>query len=728
MCNRLLLAAAVGFGSLLLAGCSQTPCDRASKFDLKTKAGDCQLSTTGTVLGPKATCDSAMDACSDADRKVLDGVVGCFEALPVCSSADNLGWLAQSMGCYAPAQNLTEGCRRALFGDVIPGQDGGDAGVVDAGFPPDEADAGALDLFVTADETQIALAWTQSQPGAVSHWDLTSFTAADVREATVELPGSESFLTQDAGPGVKRLFYVLGLNAEGKVVYGEVDAGTPEPVDSGTAMCAGALDCPADMVCNLGTCQQLACQTPDVCPGGYLCGGTSHVCERQYGFNDGGTPDAGTPDAGHVVSASAPFVSELVEVSTGAPSWSSDRVTSAFAGKNPDVAAADTARQFVILDQESQVFGYWTEDRGRTWHSVPIDPIGQRPKVAYDPQSKTLFACYNAAGGIRVRRSLDFGKTWGTEAYDLANLSPDDGGLPPLISDCDIAVWQNGTAIVVGLEGDAIKMWAVTRDLNTVLGPDTIYDGAGTTYTNPTEVALATLPSESIIHVAFSGRRLVGGVMDTDVMGMYRGPGSTAFVGPKPLHNPNAYSQSAPAVAVDPVTKRGIAAFVSKEGPNSLETVYVSMWNPQLQQWASGTDLNVFALNKQSSAYVVMPDRVPGDDWVARSPSAAVTRNGRITIAYAAGKVVGSAPVLTQYSVGFDFEKFSELAINAKGWFTGPATQAPDATRVLRAGAREVAGPVLTADPQISTYSVFIEGVGANGDTANRPVTLSNPR
>jgi len=112
------------------------------------------------------------------------------------------------------------------------------------------------------------------------------------------------------------------------------------------------------MVCNLGSCQTQSCTNSNTCPGGYLCDTTTGAnrCVRIFGL-DAGTFDAGSSsDAG--VDRPLPFLSEKVSATTGAPGFSSEMFVSPFVARNPDIVAVDSARQFVAMEQESQLFGH----------------------------------------------------------------------------------------------------------------------------------------------------------------------------------------------------------------------------------------------------------------------------------------------------------------------------------------------------------------------------------
>ncbi|MBX5482975.1 MAG: hypothetical protein IRZ16_14210 [Myxococcaceae bacterium] len=723
--------AAVGLGAVFLSACGSNVCDTSEAFDPSSKVGDCSVEVPARVLGSKSSCNGALGSCSDADKKILEGIMSCWDALPVCASGDQAAWVDQSNGCYDGAANLSESCRNAFFGDGIPGgqEDGGtDAGVIDAGPQPDTDGGGALDLVLTANESSIAMAWVKSQEGVVDHWEVHPLNAADIAEpvATVT-PGEKLFYEEAVSAGVKKKYFVVGFNAAGEVATGsfpmeEMDAGT----DAG--MCNGPLDCPPEQVCNLGACQELPCTDSNVCPGGYVCDlQTDHRCERIFGFGDGGV-DGGTSDAGVQDKTPRPFISELGQISTPqTAAYSADRVVSAFPSLNVDLEAVDTARQFMILEQEGQIFGYFTEDRGKTWRTIPVDPIGTHPKVVYEPQSRTMFACYNAFGGVRVRSSSDFGKTWKPAALDLVNPPSDDGGIGDAIQGCAMAPWQEGQILLTAVDGDRVVLWTVNKDLTlTMPDPEVVFTSTESQFA-PKELDLATLPSDFIVHVLFTFSRPTTTSPDTEIADYYRDPGTGGFVY-KPVHNQNGFDQSQPTVVVDPVTKRAVAAFTSNEstGGPKRDTIYLSFWTPS-KVWATGSDLNIFAKNSLGTEYVNFPERKPGEDWIARSPSLAASKDGKIVLAFAAGEMVSTQPSLQVWSIPFSFDAQNVIIPAIKGYYAADASLVSP-TRVVKPASQDTGGPVIAADEQISFYYGFVEGVGAMGDVANRPVIVSFPK
>ncbi len=738
---RLLLAAVAAVGAIGLGGCGSTVCDRNETFDPTSKAGDCSGALPGRVLGTKNACSNALSSCSDADKTALDELMGCWENLPVCSQADQANWKSQSDGCYGKVANLSEACKNAFFGsEPIPGSDGGTDGLdggVDAGIQPDTTDAGALDLIAVADDERVALAWTSSQPGPVVKWQVNGYSAADVPlEPTFVTPPSTMNYSASVGAGTKMKYFVVGMDGMDQLVSGVPDAGTPDAgMGDGGMQCTSNFQCPIDGICDIatGACESLSCTDSNVCPAGYLCGGASKVCERQALMEDGGI-DAGTTEE-QVGEQPKPFVSELVEVTTAPATFSAERFISVFAAKNIDGVAIDSARQFAVMEQEGQIYGHVTQNRGETFKLSPLDPSGSRPKAAYEPQSGTVFLCYNALGGVRVRASSDFGKTF-PGALDLKNEDPLDGGAVLPIQDCDIAPWQNGTALVTALEGDTVKLWTVTRDLTVQGDVETVFTSSSQWFA-PKSLAIATLPSDFQVHVLLSASRNTAGAPDTEIVDMYRDQSTSgAFVGPKSVSGPfqpNPFPQRAPAVAIDPVTKRAVAAFVSEEsntGGLKKDTVYVSFWFPASKGWGTGPDLNVF-VQDQFNKYMIMPERQLGEQWLARSPSVTATSNGKVFVSFMAGEETGGQANLQPWVVEFGVEAENrKLQAGQKGWYIGTAANLTPETgmRVANISGDDYVGPIITSDHQISHYVFFVEGVGNGGVTPNRPVVISRPK
>jgi hypothetical protein len=455
--------------------------------------------------------------------------------------------------------------------------------------------------------------------------------------------------------------------------------------------------------------------------------------------------DAGV-DAGSVTTQEPElpkqFISELVEATTGTVQTSEDKPVSAFQGMNVDAVAFDSARQFVVAEINGQVYGHYTQNRGGTFAMVPIDPSGLRPKVTYEPKSRTVFVCYNALGGVRVRVSNDYGKTFRSGALDLVDMPP-VGTDPTPIMDCDIAPWQEGKALVTAVKGEEIRLWTVTSDATVdgdLAGVSVFAAGDPSqvgTYFSPGNPAIATLPSDYMVHILFEvQRKTSGGITDDEVIGLYRDSTTGGgFVGPLHVHQANSFSQKFPAVAIDPVTKRAVAAFVSKEssiGALPYDTVYVSYWKANWKvtdanrDWLYGPDLNVFAQNNVKQ-YIVVPQRPAAAQWIARQPSVAVTPSGKVLVAFAAGDDNNAHPLLTPWVVQWSFDAQSPLA-TAKGWFVPPAITLSDTHVVTANGSGSYTGPVLVPDSQISYYATFIEGVGPQSDVANRPMMVSRPK
>ncbi|MFL5321266.1 MAG: hypothetical protein ACJ790_16520, partial [Myxococcaceae bacterium] len=97
--------------------------------------------------------------------------------------------------------------------------------------------------------------------------------------------------------------------------------------------------------------------------------------------------------------------------------------------------------------------------------------------------------------------------------------------------------------------------------------------------------------------------------------------------------------------------------------------------------------------------------------------------NGRALLAFAAGQV---GTPLYPYSVGLSFEQQSAIS-GGKGWFLVPAQKLANSPVVNLGNTPKRVGPVISGDAQISSYVTYIEGIGAQADTPNRPLILVRP-
>lgn len=725
--------------AVCLTGCpgSNAVCDKADGVDLTQKAGACASADTGKPLGGKSACNAKISACSAADQSTLESVISCLGNLAACTPATESAYLQLEGACYASLPSLSAGCKDTFFHGGLPG-DAGEDGGVDAGRQSADG-GGAVDLIGVADENGFALAWSSRQLAQNDLWELDSFDSVGMRLPEEDLSPAtlRSYSIDDAGTLTKRSFFIAGIRADGSLVYGQPPDSGMMASDAGQT-CQVALDCAIDRVCDLGQCKPQSCQPGGAmtCPPGYACQ-PSQLCERM--FSDAGVFDAGMgQDAGNFLGL--PILSDLVTVSTGSPGFSADIPLGGYPAARPALIGIDSARQFVSLEQEAQPFGHFSRLRGKelpsdTGSTAPIDTLGANVHLAYVPESDTLFACYEVGRGVRVRRSRDLGHSWGTDAVDI--LPVDDGGFSSLFHDCAIAPWKNGGAMVVDVEDDVLAVRTVTEALALQDPPDIAFVSspadAGNIY-NPSHPTLATLPSDSIVHIGFTGQRIVSMTADTEIYGVYRDGTLGAFTQAKLINytgvtTGNAFPQDYVSIAVDPATKKAIAAYASLEdqGNGPYDVVYVSLFNPTTKAWGTGSDLSIFA--KMQTQYLVLPDRSNTDEWDAFSPSLAITRAGKIFLSFLAGKRTGGVDDLRMYLVGFDFEKQSPLA-NVKGWYLAPAVKMSDTRVVMPQAGTSVVPPTwtaLAADSQLSVYGVFIEGTGPNGDVPNRAVMISRP-
>jgi hypothetical protein len=327
---------------------------------------------------------------------------------------------------------------------------------------------------------------------------------------------------------------------------------------------------------------------------------------------------------------------------------------------------------------------------------------------------------------VRVQISTDFGRTWGRLATTVETF--DDGGTS-LITDCALAAWRDGGALLVTVEDGAIQTRVVSSGLS--VGDPVPAFISSTQYFAPSHPAVATLPGESMVHITFTASRTTSaGAQDTEPLGVYRDGTLGAFTQPSGLTVPTGSQQDFTSVVIDPKTKRALAAFTSVDattGGTPISTVYVSMWNATLRQWVSGSDLQVFASQQNTS--LLFPTKAPTDLWFAFSPNVVALPSGKLGLAFVAGPRAGANGDYRQYFIPFDFDQASPLA-TGKGWFVRPVVKVSDMRVLDPRGAASVPQPPVSsasADSQVSIYGAFIEGLGANGDSEGRAIFFSRP-
>lgn len=732
LCQALLLG-----GAVLAAGCTPTVCERSA--DLNKKRGDCARAV-GDFLGPASTCASRVATCTAAEQTKVADAVSCVEKLAACSFTAEADYLAQEGACLAGLSGLSQGCAESLFGGVVPGSDAGtDAGTVDAGRQP--VDGGAVELIAVADETAIALAWVPLQAGQVAKWELSTFDDGGRTDQqltpgarrTLTLTGLSSLLADGgAGPSVEKSFFITGLLNDGTVVLGaQPDAG------GSTFQCRSPFDCPANQVCDLGVCQSQTCSpSSNTCPAGYDCPSTT--CQR--------SPDAGAFDAGQTVNPGTfnalPFVSNLAGARTGKPSWAQETPVGGFVARRPDLVAIDSARQFIAMEQENQPVGHLTVRRGKDLISdletaSAIDTVGDHIKVTYNPESDTIFACYNVGRGVRVRRSRDHGRTWGTDALTFEPV--EDGGFTSRMHSCGLAPWRNGGALLVNVEDESLVVRGITEALSTA---STEYafissppDGGGYNVYNPVQPAIATAPDAGIVHVVFTGQRVLASSSDYEVYDVYRTPGLGAYSQPKFINQNlpslvgNGQNQGWPTVAVDPTSGRAVAAFSSLEG--SYANVYVSMFSPTSGEWVTGSDLHVMVKQTTERLLFTGQSFIDGE-WDAFSPNLRASPDGKIWLGFVAGKKAQPPAtvknVYNAWAVRFDFK--AQSPVGGLGWFVRPAEKLSSTVLVDPRGSSTVPPPTWTSlavDGQLSVYGAYVEGLGQFNELENRAVFTSRP-
>lgn len=662
----------------LAAGCGSNLCDRTERADPAKKAGDCG-GAGGKLLGDRAACSSRQSACTAADQSALTRAFDCLDKLPVCSASTKATWASSHGACLSPlSAEVSQACRQAFFAAGIPGLEGS---APDAGLWSVNDGGHGVDLVGVADETSVAFAWAPRQPGAVTTWVLSGVDSEGRREDTLLSPGTTTaFLVSDGG--APRRWFVAGLDGQGALVWGSLDAAS----DGGLA------------------------------------------------------EDAGLPER------PLPFLSPEVPLALGARGASATIPVGSFGGRNADIAALDSARVIAVMQQDGRIVAHVSRARGADFpsdavSSSSVDSTGSYPRVTWNPDSRVVYVCYTVGRGVRVRRSTDEGRSWSASAASLE--SPEDAGATGGIASCDIAPWKNGGALMVTVDGDALVVRTVSSDL--ALGPPEYAMRSSLPAANnvmaPAHPAIATLPADELVHVTFTGtRQLASLALDTEIYGVYRDATTNGFGSPKFLKPgfgatlPGTNSgQDWSTVAIDPKTKRAVAAYTSLEvGPSGseLSTVYVALWSDTARLWGTGSDLNVFVLDSRDNATsLLFPSKQKNDLWDAFSPGVAALPSGKLVLTFVAGPRLGAYGDYRFRMVGFDFSAKSPVS-NGDGWFVLPV-KALSATRVLSpSGVGSAPGMTVsaaTADTQLSIHAVFAEGLGANGEVDARTLYVTSP-
>jgi hypothetical protein len=707
--------------ALVFVGCAPTPCERSVKA-AKTNQGDCGDEIAGSLLGN--ACSANLSSCTGDDQKLMDTALTCVEKMSACSSISKDAWRLQRDTCAAGLENLSPTCK-SLFMNAVPVID---AGTPDAGPQAINDGGNGLTLVGAANADTVALAWDTRRTAMVEKWMLIESDAlGDNRtERILDMtPGSSVNVTiGDAGMSGRR-YYVAGLNQAGDVLFGTAIEEMMMVVDAGNS-CAGPDNCPDDRVCDLGQCRQQTCpfQMMNTCPGGYSCFAPGE-CRRTSA--DGGVFMGGgmRRDAG---TAPLAMISNEIGLTPRPPLLPPTVVVGSVAAKRPDIAAYDTARVSLSLEQEGQLIAHPSALRGADFideavTSFSLDTTGVRAHLAWNPDSKALYACYVVGRGVRVQKSIDRGETWGRAVTTFEPPLPDDGGVGEIIRDCDIAPWKNGGALMVTAENEALIIRELTETLTvSMTGPaftSTPPDAGVTAVFAPSHPAIATLPSTGVVHVTFTGTRLLtGGASDSEPYGVYReGTGSfTPAARMTPSASPSALPEDWTTVSVNPKTGRAVGAFTSILPGNQSSTVYVALFNTVTRGWGTGSHLNVFVTDQNTSVW--LPQKAPTDTWFAFSPQFAPLPDGTFAFSFVAGPHSGSSGDYRMYMVPFDLDRVPSIT-NGRGWFVPPVVKMSD-DRVLdpRGSMAAPQPPVtaLTADNQISVYGVFIGGSGINGD------------
>jgi hypothetical protein len=754
------------FAIALVSGCGPAGptaaqvCQKNAEVDQSTRLGNCTGIPSGNLFGDQSSCTAAANACSAQDRTLLQDVLTCAEKLPICEDGSKQAWVGARTGCVMRLMGVSQACRDAFRG-VLPDPSGlFDAGVVDAGPQPISDGGSALELVAVADETTFALAWQPLQgTGNVAKWAFIAIADGGVRAEPffLDIVSRRELLVDDAGlPDGGRVFrrwFLIGETATGNVAFGLADAGGGMmTAGDGGMRCRVPVDCPTDRVCDLGQCRVQTCQPggADTCPVQYQCSPAGTCLRTAF---DGGTVfDAGMGMM-MVSETPLPMLSNDPVTISGSFGPSAPVYLGGFPGRRGDVVAIDSARAFVVLEQEGQLIGHASFRRGKDFiddsaTASLLDTVGGRARIAYNAESRTIFACYIVGRGVRVRRSLDDGRSWGEIATTIEPPLLDDGGLSSIISDCDIAPWRNGGALMVTVEDDRLVARTITAGMMSGMPVITVEDpgqvamvssppDAGNAV-NPLRPSIATLPSDSLVHIVFTATRtLSGGLTDPEVYGVFRdgptgafnSPQLLTFTGVPPFGNP--LPQDHATVTIDPKTKRAIAAYTSLlPGMEQLSTVQVTLWNSMQRRWVTGSDLNVFQVDTDGQTRLLFPDPMFGGRQLdAFSPVFASLPNGKVWLSLVAGpRMSGQGNDFKFYAVPFDFEEPSPAG-NVRGWFKRPARRLSD-IRVLdpRGGSVRPTFTAFTGDSQLSFWGVFTEGFGPQGDQeGGRAVSVSIP-
>ncbi len=711
--------------ALGLVGCAPNPCERSSKA-AKANQGDCDDAVAGSLLG--SSCSSNLSSCNDADQKILGTVLTCVEKMSACISFQKDAWRLQRDLCAAEMTNLSPACRDAFVASVPII----DAGVPDAGPQPIDDGGNGLSLVGVANADTVALAWEERRTATVARWMLVESDAlGDNRTETEFTPGTAiNLIIGDAGTTGRR-YYVVGLDETGAVLTGMPIE--PPAVDAGLT-CTGPDGCPSDRVCDLRQCKLQTCpfNMANTCPGGYQCFAPGE-CRRTSAdggiFTGGGMrADAGTQPL--------PFISNEIVVTPRPPSPQPTVTVGSVAARRPEVAAFDTARVALALEQEGQLIAHPSAARGKdltdeAHTSFNLDTTGTRVHLAWNPESKALYACYVVGRGIRVQKSVDRGQTWGVTAVTFEPPLPDDGGIGEIIRDCDLAPWTGGGVVMVTAETEAL----VIRELSDALAVSRM----GPAFTSimpsatdagvfaPSHPAIAALPSTGLVHVTFTANRLLtGGAADSEPYAVFReGAGSFSAVSRMtPSVSASLVPEDWTTVAINPANGRAVGAFTSMQqvGSTPVSTVYIALFSSVTRGWSTGGHLNVFVTDQNTSVW--LPQKAPTDVWFAFSPQLAPLPSsdptgGLFAFSFVAGPHNGTAGDYRQYMVPFDLARTPSIT-SGKGWFVPPVVKMSD-ERVLDPhgsfGAPQPPVTALAADQQISVYGVYIPGGGLNGDS-----------
>jgi hypothetical protein len=111
--KRLICALAVA--SLTMMGCGGSLCqDFADSFKtLNNKADDCPSFDDGFDEPTDAEieqCDKSLEACSDAEKELINNFIACVDKLPQCTASTEQSFATSFLACADPLESVSQEC------------------------------------------------------------------------------------------------------------------------------------------------------------------------------------------------------------------------------------------------------------------------------------------------------------------------------------------------------------------------------------------------------------------------------------------------------------------------------------------------------------------------------------------------------------------------------------------------------------------------------------------